>query len=285
LYCAAGLELNDLGGVKLAFRTLEAWEKGWNVVLTGGNDSISEIRKVAGILSMDGSDLERVIASSVGMPIVRVESEAEAEMIQRSLSGSGVRTVIVSDTTLEGERPPVRLFGLKTIGGIGAIDFNTREVVPLGSGDIAIIVTGTVETSKTDLVEKRRRRKTKLLNEVATVADESLIDIYTRTDATGYRIQMSGFDFSCLGSEKALLASENIRHLITFLKAQFPNARVVDAYDEIRDLLITTWPLQVKKDHKGLVYAGMGKREFGKSESTNNLEQFTKFSRLQWHLL
>lgn len=283
LYCASSIEVMDHTGVKLTFRKLEAWEKGWNVVVKG-TEATSDLRKAAGILSIDGSDLRRIVTSGVGLPAVRVESESEANVIQSSLQGLGVPADIVSDKDLEGERPPVRLSGLEINAGIGAIDFNTREITKLND-DVALIVTGTIETSKTDVLEKRRRGKLKLLEEVATTGDESLTDIYLRHDATGYRIQMSGFDFSCLGNEKAMLASENTRRLIEFLKAHFPRARVVDTYDEIRDLLTTTWPPQVQKDHKGLVFAGLGKREFGKSETMNNLDQFTKFSRLQWHLL
>lgn len=284
LYCAAALAVKDRTAVKLSFRELEAWEKGWNVILTGA-DPGSDVRKAAGILSIDPSDLKRMIESGIGLPSTRVESVSEAETIRNLLSGVGITTLLVSDKELEGERPPVRLSGFAVTDGLAAIDFNTHEMHPLATDAIALIVTGRIEISTTDMLEKRRRGKAKLLNEVATIADESLIDIYSRNDPTGYRIQMSGFDFSCLGADKTMLASENMRRLIAFLKARFPKARVVEVYDQIRDVLTHTWPPQVQKDHKGLVFAGIGKREFGKSESTNNLEQFTKFSRSQWHLL
>ncbi len=40
-----------------------------------------------------------------------------------------------------------------------------------------------------------------------------MIDIYSREDATGYRIFAKGFDFSCLEAEKEILAAKNLKKL------------------------------------------------------------------------
>jgi hypothetical protein len=138
---------------------------------------------------------------------------------------------------------------------------------------------------RVDSLEKKRRHgKTKLIDETATSSDEQIFDLYTRDDATGFRVFQAGFDFSCLGDDKGLLASENIRLLIAELKQRAPNAKYINSYGHVRRLLDDVWKIESRKDSQGLQRSGFGKVEFGSVASTSNLMQFNKFSRLQWHL-
>jgi hypothetical protein len=137
-------------------------------------------------------------------------------------------------------------------------------------------------TGKIDSVEKRRRKgKTTVLAEATTSTDESVFDLYTGADAIGFRVHLAGFDYSCLGDEKALLATENMSRLIRQLCLHAPRLTVVENYKRIRSLLTGIWDVESRKDLQGLQRAGFGKVEFGTVHSTNNIEQFTKFSRLQ----
>ena len=101
----------------------------------------------------------------------------------------------------------------------------------------------------------------------------------------GYRVFTSGFDFSCLGDEKGLLASDNLKRLTSKLASLSSNAKLVHEYRSVRQSLGSVWEPEIRRDTKGLQRTGFGKREFGSVMTTSNLEQFTKFSRLQRHLL
>lgn len=282
LYCAKGLAV--AGRVeKVAFRQLEPWEKGWNVVIS--KLPAADMGRIADVLSGDREVFRQLAMSDIAFPGARVENREQAETLAKTVSSIGAHACVISDKELEGEWPPVRLSNLEIETGLVAVDFNTRGRAYIPPEDVALIATGTIETSRTDTLEKRRRGKAEPLNEVATTADEACIDVYSRKDPRGFRIQMSGFDFSCLGTKKAMLASENMKRLVVLLADSFPQAKLVTVYDDIRPQLSSIWPEETSKDHKGLVFAGLGKREFGKSESINNLTQFTKFSRLQWHIL
>jgi len=285
LYCAASLGIAPAKGVKLHYRKLEAWEKGWNVALRGAS-AFFDIGMAASSLGVDAGDLRDSLNTGVAMPVARVVDEQEGRAILAAIGSEGGDQELVSDRALDGTRPPIRLSGMRFDDRrIGCVDFNTGNTAWIGPDDLCLIVTGTLLTGTTEKVEKRKRGKdAKLLDEAATTVDEAVVDIYSTGDATGYRIHTAGFDFSCLGPEKGLVASENMRRLVARLLATAKGARLVDGFDRVAGRLEDVWPAETHKDHQGLVRTGIGKREFGVTQRTNNVAAFTRFSRLQWYM-
>lgn len=288
LYCATALTIKpELSGtVKPTLRKLEAWEPGHNVIARRSSER-AEIAKAALYLGTETSGLRKTIEAGIPLPIARVATETDAETVAVAMRSFGIDCFTVSDAALDAKHFPVRLSALDlSSSGIGLIDFNTRNATQLAATDLALIVVGALMSSKTDTIEKKGRgRKTKLIDETSTAADESVIDLYGCDSSTGYRIHPAGFDFSCLGKDKGMLAAENMRRLIVVLKDYFPNAKLVADYMKVRHLLDDIWEIESRKDPQGLTRAGFGKQEFGTVASTNNLDQFTKYSRLQWHLI
>jgi hypothetical protein len=281
LYCAAALGVSPTT-TRLKLRKLESWENGQNVIVVRQSGNVEELAR---LFSIEATGLESLLASGVVIPIARVASVAEANKIIGSIPNQSFGTLIVSDQELDATHPPKRLGGLELdIESLGLIDFNTRQVKRIALSDIAFVIKGTIIAGKTSTVEKRKRGKPKnVLEESSMITDESVIDIYTKENPTGYRIYNSGFDFSCLGGDKSMLASENMRILLTVLAERLFEAKVVTSYEEAKGIISEIWPVEIRKDHQGLVRSGIGKREFGMTEITNNAEQFTKFSRLQWY--
>ena len=124
-----------------------------------------------------------------------------------------------------------------------------------------------------------------MLNATETATDERLIDIYSRDYENGFRIEQKGFDFSCLGEEKSLLAAENIQKLARKLKAIAPDASLVEDYIQLRALIGKVWEIAERKDSKGLVRESFGKFNLGNVTTVSNLEQFTKYSRMLNNIL
>ncbi len=290
LYCGRELEITDdaATSIKTNLRKLESWERGFNVILRERSaEGVSNNEKAAMLLSMEPVDLTLILYAGCPLPLARVESEKEAEIIVNGLTPLGLKCSIVRDDDLSVDKPPVRLSTIEDREGSFALkDFNTGNVTEIAKDDLALIVTGILISGKVDSLEKKRRGKeSKLLDETTTAADESVLDIYTLHDPNGFRVRSTGFDFSCLGEDKGLLAAENLRALMRFLKERSPNAKLVDNYSAVRQSLGSVWEVESRKDSKGLQRAGFGKTGFGTVASTNNLNQFTKYSRLQWHLL
>lgn len=290
LYCGDDLSIKPEHAVSIKpnFRKLEAWERGFNVVFREEMDeSQPETAKAAALLSMEIGDLSTILDAGWSLPVARVESEKEADILITGLGRLGLKCSMIADADLADEKQLVRLSNIEFCkSGIAVTDFNKRKVTLIEADDLALIVTGTLSTGKVDSLEKRLRRgKTKLTDETATSTDESILDIYSRHDPTGFRVHLAGFDFSCLGDDKGLLAVENMRLLVVALKEHVPNAKLVSDYTNVRHVLSNVWEVESRKDPQGLKRSGFGKVEFGSVASTSNLRQFTKYSRLQWHLL
>lgn len=290
-YCGAALALSDEQAARITppLRKLENWENGFNLIYLPQGESfqaeaIASIGKIIGMTEL----LHLVDFFELGkaLPLARVESAKEAEIIQNRLKGFGLQTDIISDERLAADTPPRRLRGLELAGDkITFVLFNNDEIQEISAEDLNLIVAGAVFQKAVQSTEARKKGTTKILDATETASDEILIDVYTRNDSIGYRILTKGFDFSCLGAEKGILARENIKKLIERLQTAAPHARLVDDYTKIRNLLGEAWELEQRRDSQGLTRQRFGKFDLSSVASSNNRQQFTKYSRLQWHIL
>lgn len=288
LYCGQELKIDaeNLKKVRFFIRPMESWERGFNIIVREGKaiDTIS-IPDVATLISQSIDDVDAILASSKRLPLARVESLKDAEIMTVKLASLGLICQVVSDETLATDQPPARLAGIE-IGNesITFIAFLTLERTEILFSDLALIIPGFLSHSKTDLVEKRQRKGSEVFEEVESSVHDAIVDVYSRTDPRGYRIQLAGFDFSCLGSEKGFLAGENIKRLIELLTRLAKTSKLVDDYVSVRQLLSHIWEVERRSDPQGMKRLGFGKTGLQRVETTSNLQQFTKYSRLQWHL-
>jgi len=284
LYCGAkreGFAEED----KLDVRELEDWENGFNVVLrdAGGADIEKASDVIAEITSIEREFLEAAFDTGKNIPIMRAPSDEIAQRTSGKLDELGISTAIVADAELKTTTLPVRLRSIAFEDGqlkLGHFNLDEFHTIPVDK--LILIVVGTIFEDRHESVERRQRKGSKMLNEMATSSDEPVIDIYSTTDPLGWRIPASGFDFSCLGAEKSLVVAENMKKLVARLAQAAPDARVVDDYTWLRSLIEVAWPSDVRKDGK---LVAMGKRDFSTVFTTSNATQFTKYSRMQWRLL
>lgn len=289
-YCGAELELSAEQSAKIApvLRKLENWENGFNLIYLPKTDNIDAERAapIAKFLGLETEVWQMMFDARKPLPIARAESSKEAEILQNRLQESGLETFVISDEMLAAENLPKRLRGLEFIDDkILLILFNNDEVVEINAEDISLIVSGVIFQKAVESFEKRKKGETKILESSETASDEVLIDIYSKKDSTGYRILIKGFDFSCLGSEKGILARENIKKLVVKLQTIAPNAKLIDDYKAVRNFLGNVWEIEHRKDSNGLMRQRFGKFDLSNVSSSSNLQQFTKYSRLQWHIL
>ncbi len=285
MYCGADLEVPSeiAGSVNPTLRRLEPWEKGFNVVVTGG--SPSSIADLAALLKSEPEFAELASKAPKPLPLARVESEREAGIVSRRLGEIGFETTIVRDEDLAVETAPRRIRGLNFAEEtIGFKLFNDESTVTAPIANIKVIVAGAVFQKSVEATEKRKRGETRMIDATETASDESVIDVYLADDPIGYRILISGFDFSCLGSEKGILAVENIDRLRSRLIALAPDARLAGDYLAVREALGFVWEVEVRRDSLGMKRSSLGRFDFKSISSSNNLEQFNKYSRLQYFL-
>ena len=285
LYC--GTTIAGRGSTKLNVRELENWEKGFNVVIRDVGDS--DVETVAAELaSMLGRDVElfrNILRTGRSVPLVRLESESQAAIVMERLGRLGVQAHVIADQSLHPDSRPVRLRSI----AFGDAELRLRPFNPgadevLARSDLALIAVGAIFEERIESLERRKRKEAKTLSESQLSFDEAVVDIYSRHDPLGWRIPASGFDFSCLGQDKARLAAENMSRLITRLREFSPAARIVDDYADLRSLLEHCWPGESRKDARRIP-GGFGRKDVASVVMTSNTGQWTKYSRLQWHLL
>ena len=291
-YCGAELDFSDeqSGQIKPVLRKLESWENGFNLIYRADqpiDPGIEKLTEISRMTRLDSEILRTIFASQTSLPLARAESEKSAAIVKTRLAESGVETIILSDEDLAVKHLPRRLRGLDfSENGLRLRMFNTDETLDIISDELVLIVTGAVFEKRVEATEQRNRKgENKLLKATETASDESLLDLYIRDDGVGFRIEQKGFDFSCLGAEKSLLAAENIEKLTRKLKEFAPEARLVEDYKNIRAALGNVWEIAERKDSKGLVRERFGKFNLGNVTTVSNLEQFTKYSRMLKNIL
>ncbi|MGE3465509.1 MAG: hypothetical protein AB7J13_01135 [Pyrinomonadaceae bacterium] len=286
IYCGHALEIDpERHNVKVVLRELESWERGWNLIVRPASGHI-DLAGIAALLAVDEESVRQAFATEMPIPLVRVENEAKAKVVAKKLATLGLNCLELSDDVLIGDRPPVRIRRIDIEDfRLRLQDFNTSAVAMIERSELALVVVGTLISRTTETTEKKRGSGTSVLDHTATSLDESVIDLYTRTDQIGYRAHVVGFDFSCLGPDKSLLATTNILRLAEVISEFAPAAVVNDQYERVRPFLDGVWKFDSRTDRKGSNRTGFGNRKYARVGSTNNLTQFTKFSRLQWHLL
>lgn len=290
MYCGAELEISaeHAAKIKPVLRKLENWENGFNLICSPPTENVSgeKIAEIAKITGLEKEILQKIFDLKKSLPVVRCETAKEAEILQDRLTGAGLETVAVADEKLDAENLPKRLRGLEFQDEKILLRlFNNDEIEEIETEDLVLIVSGAIFQKSVESTEARKKGESKILDATETASDESLIDIYTKQNATGYRILTKGFDFSCLEAEKGILARENIKKLITKLQTVAPDARIVDDYLSVRSLLGEIWEIEQRKDSQGLTRQRFGKFDLSNISTSNNLQQFTKYSRLQWHIL
>ena len=290
-YCGGEMKFSDAQSKSLKpnLRKLESWEKGFNVILLSGAASFDETKltETSRLLKIEKEFLQRMIEVERSLPIARAESEKESEIVQTRLSEFGIKTRVVSDESLAIEKPARRLRGIEFFEDkLNLILFNQDAKIELPTEDVALIVTGAIFERKISATEKYNKKgENKILDTSETATDEILIDVFSRLDSIGYRIYARGFDFSSLAVEKELLAKNNIIKLGEKLRRFAPNVKYIDDYLLNRSLLASVWEVEQKTDSQGMKRDGVGKFNFGNVTTVSNQLQFTKYSRLQWHLL
>lgn len=289
-YCAAELDVSaeQAARVQPGLRKLEEWEKGYNVIYQpdASGETVFDAANAAKLLRLEADVLRKIVAAKKSLPLARVESEREAEIIAKKLGENGLRTIIISDEKLAANVLPTRLRGAEFDGErLALVMFNTSEIREIRREELILIVAGTVFERKIESIEKRKKGENKILDASETASDESLIDVYCLDALNGYRISAKGFDFSALESEKTMIAAENMKKLAAKLREFAPEAKFDADYKTIREVLGDIWEIENRKDSQGLKRHGFGKFDLSNVATSSNLRQFTKYSRLQREIL
>ena len=289
LYCVAPLPLTETS-VRLRKPVLRQPEKhqlGYNNILTPAAQASTEIvTDAATLLKLSDENMQALMSQSVPIPVARTASREEAELVTLRLRDLGLSCVTISDDEL----------GLtdNVVKRVRAMSFDDEDVVIYHSGSeqtsftwsevILILPARLIETTMEIKERLTRKKENEILETNEFFRDEVVIDFYTAAHSFTWRIGGSGFDFSCLGTEKALVANENIARLQRLIVTKAVNARFDDSYQRVRNLLELVWSTQPETQSSGWRRERPGKLSVGVATTKSNEPQFTRYSRLRHYL-
>jgi hypothetical protein len=285
LYCSAPLPLTESSARlrRPMLRPPEKHELGYNTIVLPRNEALAPdaIGDAASFLKLEPADLERLLAERVPLPVARTASRDEAELVADRVAELGLRAFTLRD---EGCVTRVRSLSFDE----ATLFMNPGQItneVDVSWSNLTLIVTGRIVEKRVEVKEvKSRGAENEILDTSELFSDEAVIDIYSSTHSETWRVSANGFDFSCLGSRKTLLANENIATLQDVLVANATNARLDDSYNRRRPLLDLVWAAEQETKSNGWRRECPGKLTLGMSTIHSSENQFTRYSRLLFYL-
>jgi hypothetical protein len=294
LYCAAVLPINEATAnlQKPALRPLEKWEQGFNNILLPsaanypGELADETLREAADLLRLLPADLVRILSLRVPLPLARAATIDEATLVERRLGSLGLNTRIMSDAEPgTGTPAPIKVRALE-IDDAQIFAFQTPEApaIRIAWTDFTLFVVGRLIVKRVELKEQKGARvENRILDASEFITDETAVDLYTNQQSTPYRITANSFDFSCLGKNKGLLASDNISRLISLFRVHAPYAGFDDSFNSVRKALEAVWPSEQQNESSGWRRERPGKYSIGSVTELSNEMQFLRYSRLRYY--
>jgi ribosomal protein L37E len=284
LYCGAAFPITPTNVFKNR-RKVDAWEKGYNVIFLSINETIPDIKlpEILPLIEIDEESLRKIFQEHNQLPLTRTATLEEAKIVAERLDFLGIRTRIIDDFSLS--REPSRIRRIDFLDEQLIIThFNSGKTERVFKKELSLVVCGFFYERRILSIEERKKRQNKLKEASEFDNDRPLIDIYTKSNSIGYRVFPNGFDFSGLGIEKKRLATENLPMLLEKLSSCSSEVNLIDNYTRIYKLLRNIWDFEQSKNSIGWRRKGFGGFELESELLINNLNQFTKYSRLQWFL-
>lgn len=288
LYCVAPLPLTETSArlIKPVLRPPEKHQVGYNNILLPQDQVVADsvIADAAALLKLSVENVRDVISQSVALPVTRTASRVEAELVTDRLRELGLHCVAVGDDKLGDAVRRVRSMTFDEVS-LTINQAGTAQQTRVLWSDIVLIVTGRFFETRVEITERMTRKpENEILDTSEFFSDEFVIDFYTATHSSTWRVGGSGFDFSCLGRDKALVVNQNMSKLLDLITAKSLNAKVDDSYARVRNLLELAWTTQPVTQSSGWRRERPGKLSVGVSTTRSNEVQFTRYSRLRYYL-
>ena len=283
LYCSVPLPMTEESARlrRPILRRPEKHQLGYNTIyLPSSPVSTEGISEAAALLKLKEPELVRILSAGVPLPLARTASRDEAELIEQRLQSLGFQVVTLVD---EGAVKRVKSMAFDESQLVLNANQST-EVVNVPWANVLLLVPARLIERRVEVKEvKTRRAENEILDTSEFFSDQPVIDVYLSTRSETRRVSASGFDFSCLGSDKALITNENMTRLQRRLVEQAKSARFDDSYSRLRPVLDLVWGPEQETKSSGWRRERPGKLSLGMATINSNESQFTRYSRLLYY--
>jgi hypothetical protein len=294
LYCGVPLPSTETTAAlrRPVLRPLEEWERGFNVVLlprAAKEISAQSLGEACDLLRLERTHLQELVSANCALPLALVRSAEEADLITERLGALGFSVETFPDEALApATQTPRRIRALDVAHPSHVVGRTSVEDAgcAIAWTEVALLVVGRIYTRRIELEERPERFKAR--NEIKEArelaSDEAVLDIHTFADdgdRASWRIMADGFDYSCLGERKTLLARDNFVTLVKLLRERATAHAFDEDYGRVRQLLSAAWPPQEHTQSRGLRRERPGKFNTEALTIVSNETQFTRYSRLR----
>jgi hypothetical protein len=291
LYCVAPLPLTEAGTRlrKPVLRPPEKHQPGYNIILLPQDQAPPQemIDRAAELLKLEAEKLHVIVSQATALPVARTASREEAELVFHRLHDLGLSCLNVSDRDLGLTENIVR----RVKSMIFEDEYLTIQLAGVAEEtvvawtDIVLMLPARVMETRVEISERMSRKpENEILDSSEFFRDEAVIDFYMSEHTSTWRVSANGFDFSCLGKDKALVANENFNRLKQTLIARAVNAKVDESYQRVRNVLELAWTTQPDIQSSGWRREGPGRLSVGMATTKSNEGQFTRYSRLRFYI-
>ena len=292
LYCVATLPLTEASAHlrKPVLRQPEKHQLGYNNILLPSQSTTPEetINEVAAFLKLAPESFQQLMSANVPMPVARTANLQEAELVTARLGDLGLNCETVSDEDLGlsfSDNAVKRVKGMTIADNLTVYQAGAGEPNEISWTDLVLIIPARLIETRVEIQERLTRKPEKEIVDASEFfKDELVIDFYSIAHSETWRVYASAFDFSCLGSEKAWVANENIGKLQRVMLDRGANAKLDDSYQRVRNLLELAWGVQQETQSSGWRRDRPGKLSVGVATTKSNESQFTRYSRLRYYL-
>jgi hypothetical protein len=249
-----------------------------------GMDEAS-MTEAAGLLRLKVPELNRILGVGQPVPLSRLATAEEGALIGERLRRLGIGTLTIAhiDLHLEVAAKKIRALELSD-DSLTAIATGGSDRVTAQWDEVTLVVSGRLHLNRHETAERKRRGRKQTVDSRQLSSDESVLDLYTKSDASGWRIYAHNFDFSCLGSAKSITTFANFAVLINLLRERATKAQLDDSYNQARPALATVWPVEQQTRKGEWRRSGAGKFDVATVTTTDNEAQFARYSRLRYCL-
>ncbi|HLR04625.1 MAG TPA: hypothetical protein VK117_02355 [Pyrinomonadaceae bacterium] len=247
-----------------------------------GDLAEASLAEAASLLRLKVPELNRILGIGQPVPLSRLATSEEAALISEGLLRLGIETVTINHGDLHLERAAKKIRALELSGdSITAVPVNSSDKVTARWDEVTLLVAGRLHLNRHETEERKRRGRKQTVDSRHLSSDESVLDLYAQSDEVNWRIHANSFDFSCLGSAKAVTTFENFAALVSLLRERAPNAQLDDSYNQARPALATVLPVEQQTRKGEWRRSRAGKFDVATVTTTDNEGQFTRYSRLR----
>lgn len=240
--------------------------------------SESSLAEIEALLHLKTTEVRSLFDRGRSVPVTRAATPEQAAGLTDKLQALGIEAYWFRDDDPNVPTKRVRALEFSDDGFVATFASGGR--IANRWDDLVFMVAGRLLVNRVEVQERQRRGRSQPLDTRELFSDESVLDLYPKSTDSGWRISSSSFDFSCLGSEKAMTAFENFTALRNLLRVRAPKAELDDSYVSLRPVLENVWPLEPQTRKGEWRRSGAGKVDVATVTTTDNEAQFNCYSRL-----